>query len=402
MQVLIAIYLFISFVLIFFLIQPFFNVFISLFNKEELPESENPKEYDFGIIITAYKNVNITKGLIHSLLNQTYDNYRIYLIADHCDVSNWDINHEKLTLLRPQEPLNLKAKSIIHGIEHFTRAHEYIAIFDADNLAHPNFLRLMNKYANAGYPAIQGQRTAKNLDTFYACADAIGEFYKNYIERYVPYLLKASSVISGSGMAVETELYKAYLKSPEIDHGKHLWKKMLQEDKILQNFLLRRNEKISFAWDAVIYDEKVTTVEEIETQRSRWLYSYFQNMPNSIGIIRRGIQNVSWNQVLFGLITVAPPMFIQLFGAIILAILGLIVAPWMSVLILISLCVFTGNIFLTLWLSKVPKSVWRGIWSIPLFIVKQVFALFKMTNPNKNFKHTEDKVNVSIDDVLGR
>ena len=91
----------------------------------------------------------------------------------------------------------------------------------------PNFLAETNRYANAGYLAIQGQRTAKNLDTVYACADSIGEFYKNYVERLAPSLLGSSSVISGSGMAIERELYQSYLDSPEIQEGKELGKRML-------------------------------------------------------------------------------------------------------------------------------------------------------------------------------
>lgn len=402
MSALQIIYIILSTGLFFFLILPFLNVLFSFFKKEKTPSHNTKKDHDFGVIITAYKNVEIAKGLVQSLLNQTYGSFRIYLIADHCDVKNWDIKHQKLDVLRPQEPLNLKAKSIIHGIENFKHPHEYIVVFDADNLAHPDFLKTINEYANEGYRSIQGQRTAKNLDSVYACADATGEFYKNYIERYVPYLIGSSAVISGSGMAVESELYKAYLASPEIEQGKNLWKKMLQEDKILQNFLLRKNEKISFAWNAIVYDEKVSTGDGIETQRSRWLYSYFQNLPNSIGIIRRGILNFSWNQFLFGLITIAPPMFIQLFGAIIFGIIGWFISPIMTLIWIIGITIFIGNIFLTLYLSKVPKPIWTTIWSMPLFIFKQVLALFKMSNPNKNFKHTEHKVNVTIDDVLQR
>ncbi|RMG82467.1 MAG: glycosyltransferase, partial [Bacteroidetes bacterium] len=305
MTLLTVLYFILSLGFVFFLTLPFFNVLLSRGVREQLFVPKNKKDYDFGIVITAYKNVEIAKGLVHSLLNQTAGIFRIYLIADHCDVSKWDIRHELLDVLRPAEPLNLKAKSIIYGMENFRRPHDYTIVFDADNLAHPDFLKVINSYANAGLRAIQGQRTAKNLDTVYACADATGEFYKNYIERYVPWLLGSSAVISGSGMAVETDLYAAYLRSPEIEQGKHLWKKMLQEDKILQNFLLRRDERIAYARDAIVFDEKVSTGRDVETQRSRWLYSYFQNMKNAVGILRRGVVNRSWNQFLFGLITLA-------------------------------------------------------------------------------------------------
>ena len=387
--------------LFFFLVFPFAKVLFSLLTRENIREDDDQlRQTDFGCIITAYKNAEITKPGVVSLLKQNYENFEIYVVADECDISNYELAHEKLTVFRPDPPLRLKAKSIIYAIEHFKRDHEYILVFDGDNLAHPDFLKIINRYANEGYRTIQGQRTAKNLDTMYACADATGEFYKNYVERYVPYLLGSSSVISGSGMAVESELYKAYLASPEIEQGKHKWKKMLQEDKILQNFLLRRKEKISYAWEAVVYDEKVTTAEQVETQRSRWLFSYFQNLPNSIGLLRRGIGNFNFNQLLFGLITVAPPLFILLFSSFAAMLLGIFIDPPLAWLMLIGLAIFVGNIFFVLYLSSVPKEVWKALWGIPLFVWNQVRALFKMGDPNKNFKHTEHSRSVTIDEVL--
>ncbi len=400
MEIVSYLYAIVSSVLLFFLVFPFIKVFFSFFTKEKLHAPAQQKRFDYGCIITAYRNADIAKGLVKSLLRQRYERHHIYLVADNCDVSRWDIFDEKLTVLRPAEPLNLKAKSILHGIENFKRNHDFIVVFDADNLAHPDFLQEINRCANSGHTCIQGQRTAKNLDTVYACADATGEFYKNYTERLVPYLLGSSSVISGSGMAVEANLYKAYLASPEIEQGKQLWKKMLQEDKILQNFILRQNGKITYAWNAIVYDEKVTTAEAVETQRTRWLFSYFQNLPNALGILRRGLVNFSFNQLLFGIVTIAPPLFIMLAGAAVLAVLGLFFMPVMSLALAVGMLIFAANILLTLYLSRVPRQIWQALWGIPLFVLKQATALFKMGNPNKNFKHTEHSRSVSVEEVL--
>lgn len=400
MELLTTLYYIVSSIIVFFLLFPFLKVLLSALGSEKLGDKVVRKQYDFGSIITAYRNAEITKPLIQSLIQQNYDNHHIYLVADNCDISDWDIEHERLTVLNPQPALNLKAKSIIHGIENFVRDHEYIAVFDGDNLAHPDFFKEINKYANAGHRSIQGQRTAKNLDTRYACMDALGEFYKNYVERYVPYLIGSSAVISGSGMAVESKLYQDYLNGKEIQQGKKKWKKMLQEDKILQNDLLDKNEKIAYAWNAVVYDEKVTSGDAVETQRSRWLYSYFQNLPNSSRILLKGIFGFSWNQLLFGLVTIAPPLFIMLALAMGLAVAGLLLDPIMSIILIVAMILFSLNILLTLRLSRVPTQVWSAVWSLPLFVMRQITALFKMGNPNKNFKHTEHTRKVTIDEVL--
>ncbi|MCH2083747.1 MAG: glycosyltransferase family 2 protein [Saprospiraceae bacterium] len=394
------IYLILASLALFFLLFPFAKTLLSTMLKSKRPKKEGNKQMDFACVITAYKNAAIAKPLVNSLLKQRYNNFTIYLVADACTHKEFDIKDERLVVLFPSSDLNLKVKSIIYATAHFVRDHDYTVVFDADNLAHPQFLAEMNRYANAGYLAIQGQRTAKNLDTIYACADSIGEFYKNYVERLAPALLGSSSVISGSGMAIERKLYQSYLDSPEIQEGKEQGKRMLQEDKILQNHILRKNIRITYAEDAIVYDEKVTTAEAVETQRSRWLYSYFQNMVNALELIVKGITNFSFNQLLFGVLTIAPPLFILLFGATVLFLAGLWIAPWMAFALFVSLNVFALNIFWTLYLSKVPAQLWNAVWGIPLFIMRQVTALAKMGNPDKNFKHTAHNRSVDIDELV--
>lgn len=389
---------------IFYLVFPFLTVLFSLSKKDKTEENQKGKpqrEFDYANIITAYRNADIARALVESLIIQTHGRHHIYLVADNADVSRWaDFKHEKFTLLKPEPALNLKIKSIIYATERLVRNHDYTVVWDADNLAHPRFLEIINAYANAGEKAIQGQRTAKNHDTAIAGADSLGEYYKNYIERQVPPLLGSSTVISGSGMAVERKLYDSYLYGDDITKGKKLWKKMMQEDKILQNHILNAGEQIVYAKDAICYDEKVTEAAQVETQRSRWLYSYFQNTPNSTGFILKGFFGFNWNKFFFGLITFAPPLFILLGLSGLMFLIGFFVNINVSIAIAIAGLVFIGTIFWTLKLSDAPPSVWGAVGAIPTFISKQFTALFKMVNPNKNFTHTDNKVVVKVDDVL--
>ncbi|MCY7327792.1 MAG: glycosyltransferase family 2 protein, partial [Saprospiraceae bacterium] len=338
------------------LTYPFATVLLSrLFGRERLGKKEiTEQHYHYACIVTAYRNSAIAKPLVESLLRQNYPHLIIYVVADECPDFDFGITDARFVLLRPATPLRLKAKSIIHALHNYRRPPDYTVVFDADNLAHPQFLTEINRYANAGYVCIQGQRTAKNLDTTYAALDAMGEHYKNYIERYVPYLLGGSAVISGSGMATRTDVYRAYLDSPEIQQGQTQGKKMLQEDKILQNFLLRQDHHIAYARQAIVYDEKVETGAAVTTQRSRWLFSYFQNLPNSSGLLLRGLGRGSWNQLYFGFITLVLPMFIQLAAALGLALLGLFIAPVWSLVLVGAVAVFSLNILWTLRLDAAP------------------------------------------------
>jgi cellulose synthase/poly-beta-1,6-N-acetylglucosamine synthase-like glycosyltransferase len=390
-------------ILAFFLVLPFLTTVAGLFTKDYLTSILRDrilKHYDYANIITAYGHVDIAKSLVQSLLAQTHSNHHIYLVADKADVSNWQIKHEKLTVLTPETALNLKVKSIIYATERFIRKHDFTVIWDADNLAHPYFLERINERANAGYKAIQGQRTAKNLDNKMAAADSLGEFYKNYIERFLPPRLGSSTVISGSGMAVEQTLYHSYLYSKEIQEGQHLWKKMMQEDKILQNHIIRAQKQIIYEKEAICYDEKVTSAKQVETQRSRWLFSYFQNLPNSTGFVAKGLFTANWNMFFFGLITVAPPLFIMVGFSGLIFLLGLFINLNISALMAVCGVVFVTNIFWTLSMSNAPRAVYDSLFAIPTFVFKQSTALFKMANPNKNFKHSEHKVTVSVEEVM--
>lgn len=402
------IFILLSLLLIAQLTYPFVTVLLAqVFGKEQLnpnnPNTQTPKHpntFHFACIITAYRNAAIAKPLVESLLRQTYPNHTIYLVADECPEFDFGIEDERFVMLRPAPPLRLKVKSIIHAVENFKHPHDFIAVLDADNLAHPNFLEEINRYANAGFHCIQGQRTAKNLDTTYAALDSMGEHYKNYIEREVPYQLGGSAVISGSGMATEANLYQAYLASPEIESGQHAGKKMLQEDKILQNFLLWRGEKIAYARNAVVFDEKVETGEAVETQRSRWLFSYFQNLPNSAGLLFRGLIGLNFNQFYFGWVTLALPMFIQIGLAGLLAILGIFISPIWSLALAVALGIFALNVLWVLKLDHAPKPVWDAVWNVPKFVWRQMASLLKMRDPNKHFKHTEHRKEVSVDELV--
>lgn len=382
------------------LVYPFVTVLLAqVFGKtRRLPPAAAPRDY--ACIITAYRNAAIARPLVESLLRQHHPKFAIYLVADECPEVDFGISDARFVLLRPQEPLRLKAKSIIYAVERFDRAHDYTVIFDADNLAHPQFLEEIDRFAAAGFRCIQGRRTAKNLDTDYAALDSMGEHYKNYIERELPYRLGGSAVISGSGMATETELYKAYLASPAIERGKHQWKKMLQEDKILQNFLLWRGERIAYAREAIVYDEKVESGEAVETQRSRWLFSYFQNLPNSAGLLLRGLAGLDVNRAYFGFVTLVLPMFIQVGLAGLLALAGLLIAPLWSLALVLAMGVFALNILWVLKLDEAPPPVWKAVRNVPKFVWRQFRGLFKMRDPDKHFKHTEHRKQVTVDEVM--
>ncbi|HLP93112.1 MAG TPA: glycosyltransferase [Saprospiraceae bacterium] len=354
----------------------------------------------FACIITAYRNAAIAQPLVQSLLQQSCPDVQVYLVADECPVFDFGITDPRYHPLIPESPLRLKVRSIRYAMSQLVEQPDYVVVFDADNLAHPKFLAQLKPWISAGFSCVQGQRTAKNLDTVYAALDSLGEHYKNFLERETAFRLGSSAVISGSGMATRYDLYRAYLESEAIAQGHLLGKKMLQEDKILQNFLLSQDIRIAYAREALVYDEKVSKGKDVETQRGRWLYSYFQNIPNALTLLGLGVRNRSFNQLYFGAITLVLPMFIQIGLAGLCLLAGLFLAPWWSLLLLLGLLVFMWNIWRVLQLDQAPEAVKRAVWLAPVFILRQIRALGNMRDPNRNFQPTENRQARTVDEVL--
>lgn len=394
------IFTFINGIFIFFLSFPFFALILAAISRHKRLKNQE-KEHDFACIITAYRNLDINKPLVDSLLKQNYENFHIYLVGDRCDDANWDISHEKLTLILPPEPLNSKINSIRYAIDRFKRQPDGIVIWDPDNLAHPEVLNVFNKHFHAGYKAVQGQRTAKNLDSVYACIDGMCELYYNYAMRYNIFRMGSSSTIAGSGMAVETETFKDCLTIDRMDTEEGA--NFIDEDKVLQMGLVERGHRIVFTPEAVIYDEKVDSADKVEKQRSRWLSSYFQQIPQALGMIFKGIFSFSWNKMWFGVSTLYPPLFILAISSFFLLLIdGIFFFPQLFVPLLLAGLVFTMNFFIILKKAHAPKEIWNAITGIPVFVLSQVRALLKIKREAGNDAPTENTRMVNIDDMLSK
>ncbi|CAN5510084.1 hypothetical protein BH10BAC5_BH10BAC5_16300 [soil metagenome] len=395
-------YLFISLQIItaIFLLFPVLNVFLSAFIKVKKPKLSSHKESDLGIIITAYKDVTIALPLIESILDQTYKNYIIYLVADQCSVSGLKFSDERVKVLDPKFPLGSKVRSIKYACENFIREHEFLTVFDPDNLAHPDFFHITNEYLNRGYQAVQGRRTAKNVDSVYACLDAMGEYYYNYVVRYVPFGLGSSSSIAGSGMTISAKLYTDFFKNEEVKTN--FDKVIIAEDKILQANIISKGHRIAFANEALVFDEKVSSGLQVERQRTRWINSYFKYAKVNAGLMANGIKELNWNKFYFGMNNFLPPLFLIMLFSCMFLFINLFTDIRISSLWLAGLSAFVLNFIFVLYISRVEKEIWHSFWGIPMFMFNQVSALFKIKRSDKDFLVTEHSKFLTIEDVMSK
>jgi len=355
----------------------------------------NGADKKFATIITAYKNVEITAPLIESLLKQTYTNYEIFLVADCCNVEVAKNIESKycINLILPQSPLNSKIKSIKTIVNQLDNSFDAIVIFDPDNLAHPNFLDKINNTMKQGFEAVQGLRTAKNLDTQIACLDALGEFYYSVNTRVIPFAIGSSATIAGSGMAIDLQLYKSYLQLDAVNEADG--KVVIAEDKILQTYIVQSGKTIAFEQNAIVYDEKIETSTQLQRQRTRWINTWFKHASEGT----RLLFSTSWNSVWFAFLTFYPPMFLQWLLATVLIIVDLLYFPDLALLVFSAMYVYIIHFIHSLFIAKAPKTVFLAIVALPMFVSKQLISLLQMKKSNKDFMVTEHTKTIRFEEL---
>jgi glycosyltransferase involved in cell wall biosynthesis len=101
---------------------------------------------NFGIIIPVYNCEKYIDKTIESVLNQTYNKFKIYIIDDCSQDNSWKNiqkynNNNKIIILRNEENMG-KYKSINKVLKELDT--EYFLILDGHDLLYPNILELEN------------------------------------------------------------------------------------------------------------------------------------------------------------------------------------------------------------------------------------------------------------------
>ncbi|TXT33226.1 MAG: cell wall bioproteinis glycosyltransferase-like protein [Chitinophagaceae bacterium] len=344
------------------------------------PKKENSSivlpEVDYAIIVTAYEQTTLLNSVVKSILKLNYQNYLIYIVADKCDVTNLKFDNDKVIVLRPEDTLASNTRSHFYAINRFKRAHERLTIIDSDNIVDPEYLNALNVYFNKGFKAVQGLRDAKNLETMYASLDAARDIYYHFYDGKVLFSVGSSATLSGSGMGFTVELYKECLGHLDITGAGF--------DKILQKQIVEKGNRIAFAENAIVYDEKTSKSDQLVNQRARWINTWFRYFSFGFGLVGNGILKLNWNQFLFGLVLLRPPLFMFLLIAVVCMMINIFLNPIIALLWFVALLIFVLGFVLSLLLNHTDKRIYRSLVGIPSFIFYQILSLLKVRNANKH------------------
>ncbi len=359
-------------------------------NKATMTDSRDAGDY--GIIVTAYEQTDSLPYVVESLLKLNYQNYLIYIVADKCDISQLSFDDDRVILLRPETTLASNTRSHFYAIRNFRRPHDRLTIIDSDNLVHPDYLSQLNHFFNQGYEAVQGVREAKNLNTNYACLDAGRDIYYHFYDGKLLYQLGSSATLAGSGMAFTTRLYRECLEHRDVSGAGF--------DKVLQFEILRRNKKIAFAKDAIVFDEKTSESGQLVNQRARWINTWFKYFKFGFTLLALGIRNFSFNQLLFGLVLLRPPLFIFLILSAAFGVVNLLIDPVFSLIWAAGFASFIIGFALALISSKTDKRIYQSLVNIPKFMFFQVISLLNARKANKRSVATRHSNQAAIKDIV--
>lgn len=332
-------------------------------------------EPDYAIIITAYGQADHVPATLDSVKLLRYDNYLVYIVADHCEVPDLVMKDDRVIVLRPEKVLASNVKSHFYAIDRFRRAHDRLVIIDSDNLLHPGLLNGLNNWFDKGYRAVQGVREAKNLDTVYACLDAARDIYYHFYDGKILFAAGSSATLSGSGMAFDVALYQECLGGKDVSGAGF--------DKVLQAEIVSRDLRIAFAPEAIVYDEKTAASSQLVKQRARWIQTWFRYFKLGFSLAGKGIRNASLNQLLFGLVLLRPPLFIFLILSLVFTIVNLLLFPPAGYAWLAGLACFIGGFAIAMVRSSADPRIIKSLYAIPGFVYYQVCALLKTGRAGK-------------------
>ncbi|MBR1396252.1 MAG: glycosyltransferase, partial [Selenomonadaceae bacterium] len=230
----------------------------------------------FAVLVAAHNEHRVIGQLVENLkeLNYPKDLYDIYVIADNCSDNTAKVAEAAGAIVCERKDDTKKSKGYalewmfekLFAMEKEGIIYDAVAIFDADNLVHPQFLIEMNNRLLKGDRIIQGFLDAKNpYDTWVSGTFAIAFWVIDHVSHLAKTNIGLSAVLGGTGMCITIDVLKKY--------G---WRATcLTEDMEFTMKSLTEGIKTTWAHDAIVYDEKPLTFKQSWIQRRRWAQGQF-------------------------------------------------------------------------------------------------------------------------------
>jgi cellulose synthase/poly-beta-1,6-N-acetylglucosamine synthase-like glycosyltransferase len=360
-----------------------------LFYRQQAYPSD-PVFRKIAVLIPGYREDDVILDVAREALKQDYPMYLfdVVIIADSFKKETLEqLKQLPIKVVEVKFEKSTKSKALNKAMEILPDDYQLAVVLDADNVMAPDFLSKINAAFENDFAAIQGHRTAKNLDTSLAILDAVSEEINNHIFRKGHRVLGLSSAIIGSGMAFRYDFFRNLMSNVTAIGG---------FDKEIELKLLKDNYKIEYLHDAYVLDEKVQKAEVFSNQRRRWLsaqFHYFRmDFVSSLKtLITKG--NVDYFDKAFQFIQ--PPRILLLGAMIVLGTAFILfntlltMNAWMNWAWIISMTLCFLAFFFSIPRSFYNLGTLRALMSLPGGMLLMLGSLLKIKGANKQFIHTK-------------
>ena len=245
----------------------------SLIKFKDKPLKIN-KKHKFMAIIPAHNEAAVVANLVKSLKAQNYPKelLDIYVIADNCTDNTAEIAKEAGAIVYERFDSTKKTKG--YAMQWFLKQkieenaeYDAFCVFDADNVAMPDFIKNMNKKLCQGEEVVQGYRDIKNpTDNWITAGYALFYWTMHRFYHLARYNVGLSPLLNGTGFMVKFDVIKPNGWQTET----------LTEDIEFSLINMCQGRKLGWATDAVVFDEQPTGFKQSWSQRMRWSVGHIQ------------------------------------------------------------------------------------------------------------------------------
>ena len=335
----------------------------------------------FLILYPAYNEDRVIVNSVEQFIEQDYpqDHYTVAVISDHMQPeTNRLLADFPIRLLQPTFEKSSKAKAMQYAINEVTGQFDHVVVLDADNVVLPSFLNQLNVLCNAGYEAIQCHRCAKNANNDVAVLDGVSEEINNTIFRKAHNRMGLSSALIGSGMCFKYDLFRQNV----------FMLTTAGEDREMEALLLRQNVFIKYAADIHVFDEKVSSQDNFQRQRMRWMTAQVQSLLSMLPKIPHAFLhgNINFVDKTIQQALIPRSMLIVLLGM--MSVLMTIIAPVWS----IKWWILFGCLAVALFIA-IPGPLrlrsFGKVLAIPGLVLRMLKNILHIDHKNTDFIHTE-------------
>lgn len=363
-----------------------FYALVSLFSRKGIKTVDVPEspESTFLVLFPAYSEDRVIVGSVKKFLFQNYpqDKYHVAVISDHQQESTERLLSDlPVTVLRPVFEKSSKAKALQYAISEVSGQYDYVVVLDADNIVETDFLHRLNILLKEGYKAVQCHRCAKNSDSSVSVLDGVSEEINNTLFRKAHNLIGLSSALIGSGMCFDYSWFSSHVTKLTT----------AGEDRELEVFLLREGIYIKYADDILVFDEKVSSADNFQRQRQRWMSAQVNCFLSMLRHFPEAFVRLNVNYVDKTVQQMLVPRSMLLLCLLFMSLVMSAAAPWWSIKWW-SLFVLTGlSLFLAIPARLRTKSVFSKVGTLLRLSIKMARNVRHIDHKNEDFIHTDHK-----------